>query len=406
MYNLQGITEFRDDWDYISYGKQINEQGIWLEDTGKLKDARIGPGFPLIIAALFRIFGENYYAIFILNALISSLIPLVIYFLGKQVFSRKTALLSALWGVIYILHIHYVNAVLKEIWLAFLLPLLIYLFILEVKKDKINWLSLLLSVLYAFLIHMDERYFTYFPVFAISFFVLDNDYWGKRLKKAALFVIIVLILMIPWLVRNYQIYGRIVILTERTTRFTDKIFGYKEEVEERKREKAELTSYLKAKRDSILLGKEVDEEIKGNWIRKMKKAIAKRDVPHEFNTAERWWAELKEFWRPIRLRGSYVGNGLRYEPPYTLKHNLGEGLTYGILLPFFLIGCYFVIKRKNKYGIFFIVIIFAQTFIHVVLAHVRNRYRIPVDSLIILISFYGITKLINKIKKDKVKIKS
>lgn len=405
MFNMNGVSKFCDDWDYINYANSIIDQGVFVPDLNKLHPGShvVGPSFPLIIALMFLIFGQNYIPIVILNAIISSLIPILIYFLSKSVFNKKIALFSSIWSIFYVLHIRYIQMVRKEVWLAFLFPLVIFLFILETKRNNITWKSLILPVIYTFFIHMDERFFTYFPIFLIAFLLLDKVSLKAGFRKSIVLGSLTIILMVPWLVRNYQVYDRPLILTERTAKFTDKLFGYEDINKKRKIEKQRMIELYIAKRDSILAGKKIN--LKYNRVRKMKKGIELGYIPHKFNRWERYWAEFKEFWRPIRISGGYVGRGFRFEgPSWSLKHNLSEGLTYGILLPFFLIGCYFVFKYKNRYGIFFVFIIFIHTIIHVVLAHVRNRYRIPIDSFIIMLAFYGLVNFKNVI--DKVKNKN
>jgi len=392
MFQNLGTCGFCDDWDYISYANQIIEQGIWVKDISKLLDARGGPGFPLIIAVLFALFGENYLAVVILNAIISSLITILIYKLGEEIFNKKVGLISSIWSIFYILHIRYIPTVLKEVLLAFIFSLIIYLFILETKRCLISWKSLLLPILYGFFIHIDERYFVYFPILIFAFIILDNESRKNGIKKATLFLSIVLLLMIPWILRNYYVYKRPIILTEMTAKFTDRIFGYDEEIKKRDVKSVKQIEFYESITDSILSGMGVKSS--GGRVEGIKKGISLGYIPHTYNGLENWYAEFKELWRPIRFNGGYVGGGYRFEgPSWSLKHNLTEGLTYGILLPFFLIGLYFVFKSRNKYGIFILLIIFTHTIIHTTLAWARNRYRIPIDAFIIVIAFYGIQQL-------------
>ena len=81
MYFNDGTSKFIDDWDYISYAKNIMSQGIWIPDISKLysNSHLVGPAFPIILALLFTIFGENYLSVIILNAILSSLICVLIY---------------------------------------------------------------------------------------------------------------------------------------------------------------------------------------------------------------------------------------------------------------------------------------------------------------------------------------
>lgn len=373
-------------------------QGIWVPDISKLysNSHLVGPGFPLIVAISFAIFGENFLPIIILNAIISALIPILIFKLGKEIFNERVGFISSIWSTFYVLHIRYIPTLLKEVWLAFLFLLIIYLFIVETKKNKIFWSNLILPILYAFLIHIDERFFTYFPVLIIAFLFLDIKNWKYGLKKSALFTGVVLFLMVPWLVRNYYVYDRPVILTERTTRFTDKIFvGHINQKENFKEDKKQLPYFEwdESMIELILTGEKVPN-LKEKVYKSLQNGLRHGFIPHKYSKYERWFVEFKEFWRPFRFTGGYLGNGFRFEgPSWSLKHNVSQGLTYGVLLPFFLIGIFFITRLRYKYGLFLTVIILTHMIIHLFLAHARNRYRIPIDSFIIIIAFYGIYQI-------------
>ena len=404
-YQTKGTSEFVDDWDYISYANNIIEQGIFVPDlsTFYTNSHLLGPGFPLIVALLFKIFGESYLSIIILNAIISSLIPILIFYLGKEIFNKQIGIISSLWSIVYVLHIRYIPFALKEVWLAFLFPLTIYLFIIAIKKDR-HFLLFIFSMVFAFLIHVDERFITYFPIFIVAFLALDVKTWKSGFKKSVLFAVFVLFLMLPWLVRNYYVYNRPVILTERTALITDRIFGYTNQASNDKKA-WELLYYQFEWDDSmidpILAGEEVPN-LKGKRYYSLQEGLQHGFIPHNYSKYEVWWVEFKEFLRPLRLYSEYVGSGFKFHKPWSLKHNLSVGLTYGLLLPCFLIGVYFIIRIRNKYGLFLMVIIQSHIIIHIFLTtapyFVRNRYRIPIDSFIIIIAFYGIYQIYLQLK--------
>ena len=62
IHRMEGTVGFVDDWDYISYAKNILDQGVLVPDISKLNPTadQVGPGFPLIVAMTFALFGENY----------------------------------------------------------------------------------------------------------------------------------------------------------------------------------------------------------------------------------------------------------------------------------------------------------------------------------------------------------
>jgi 4-amino-4-deoxy-L-arabinose transferase-like glycosyltransferase len=396
MFNYQGTSIWDDAWDYIGFAENILSQGIFVPDVSRIS-ALSGPGFPAILAIMFLIFGKTYIPIIILNALVSSFLCILIYFLGKEIFNHTVGILASVWSIFYVLFIRYIPQVLKENWVSFLFVLIILLLFKNFKRDKINLRLFLFSLLFTFFIHLDERFLVYFFIFPLGLTFLDSFSWKLGLKKAVIFVVLVILFMVPWLIRNYHVYGRVVILTERTAWITDKYFGYKTEAHKLRRKRSEDLERYDRITKSLLAGEDVDHDIK--YMDTLKKAIKLGYIPHRYNKMERWWAEFKEFWRSFRFKGGFVGHGYRFEgPSWSLKHNLSLILTYGILLPFFLIGIFFVVKGKEKYGMFVLCIIIMHTIIHVFMAHVRNRYRIPIDAFIIILAFYGLQQLFWKFK--------
>jgi 4-amino-4-deoxy-L-arabinose transferase-like glycosyltransferase len=402
IFEKEGTNNFADDWEYINFAKNILENGIFAP----FENSIVGPGFPLIIASLFMFFGDNLVSIILLNALISAFLCVLIFYIGRELFNERVAMFASVWSIFYILFIKYTSRILKENWLILIFPLIILLFIRETKRDKISfYFLLLLAFLFSFLIHMDERFFTYFPFLCIGFIFLDQDTWKKGLKKGVAFFLLVVILMVPWLIRNFNVYNRVVILAVRTAKFTDRILGYDYEGKKLKDEKKRDLELWEKATKLLLEGKEVTFHVK--HLKGLKRAIKLGYVPYKFSLIERWIAEFKELWRPILLKGGFIGDGYRFKgPSWSLKHNLSVGLSYGVLLPFFIIGILFILKNKNKYCIFILLIIVIHTCIHVVVAFARNRYRIPIDAFIIIIAFYGLQQLYLKFKDWKMNKKN
>jgi 4-amino-4-deoxy-L-arabinose transferase-like glycosyltransferase len=410
IFKIEGTNKFVDDWVYINYAKNIMSQGIFVPDIIKLKEgistptglrggasAFIGPGFPLIVAFVFMFFGENFLPVILLNALISSLLCLLIFYIGRELFNERVAVFASVWSIFYILFIKYTPRILKENWLAFLFPLIIFLFLRETKRKEISlYFLLLISILFTCLIHMDERYFTYFPFLLIGFIFLDKDSWKKGLKKALSFSLIVFALMVPWLIRNYIVYNRIIIISVRTAPFTEKLFGYSH------------VEYFKSYKDAWYLSPDqINSVLLGNLVTNRSGKISEEQVdamrdgiiPKPFSKFEIYLSRFIELWEPIDLKRSYYQCGYRYDGVWSLRHNLSVGLTYGILLPFAFIGLIIFFKQKRNIAIFLASILFLHSLINVLfIPFTINRYRIPIDTIIILLGVYGFIELFNNIK--------
>lgn len=401
------FTTFSDDLDYISYANNILSQGIAVKDISQLYgNAHLsGMGFPLVLAVIFKIFGENYYLIYLLNIILSSFHVVLIYLVAKEVFNKHVAIFSGVWSAFYIKFIKYTPSVLKENLLHFLFFLLIYVFIKQIKDKSIRTLVILILV-FTFLIHTDERYFAFFPVILLLYIYYFRKDLKTGLKLSGIFAGAVILLMIPWTIRNYEVYQKPVILTLRTTTFTDKLFGY-DKAGDQKAIIGENTSYnrkhlpIYEEITRKIVNKEpIDTSYTNNYfyIELIKTGIADGHVPHTFGKIENLYANFAEFFRPFRFSGGYIANGYRYKPAWPIFNNTVLILQYGILLPFFFIGFYFFITSKNKYFLLITSFLILYSFVHIFLAHSVERYRNPIDGLIFIIAFYGIYRIIHKLR--------
>lgn len=381
----------------------------------------VGPGFPLIIALLFSIFGNTILPIIIFNAIISALLSILIFYLGKLVFSREVGLFSAIWSVFFAQYIFFVPYILKEILFCFLFVLLFIFYLKSINEKKIGWSLVIFGLTYIYLIHTDERFFVYFPIFFIFFIFFDKNNWKDGFKKGLIFFIMTIILMIPWSIRNYKVYNRPVILTERTAKFTDGLFGYNSNYINKLKKKKEMKTkvyeqidvlfdyYSYNLVDSVDLSNEninsilAKENLLPNYLGTLQKIWLKGELkynikPHKFSFFRSKFEEFKEYWRPYRFSPGFVADGYRFAKPWSMKHNIAQGITYGLLLPFFILSIYYIFKTKNNFGVIILIIIFIHMVIHVFLSWVVNRYRVPTDAFIIICSFYGLISFIDDMK--------
>jgi len=391
-----GTTNFMDDLDYISYANEIIAQGIWVPDITKIagNGHQVGIGWPLILSVFFYLFGQNYLLIFIFNCILSSLHVVLISLVAKEIFGTRVGIIAGLWSTLYIHFIKFTPTLLKENLIHFLLFLCLYLFI-RLCNEKGNLKQLVIfSLVFAFFIHVDERYLTLLPVFAIGIFFLKKDSFRNNLVRATQFACIVGVLMIPWLIRNYNVYDRPVILAYQTSQFTDKLFGFSEKdpqiLEQEYRSsysRKNLPAYEKATLD-ILNGKDPNLE-KYRYLKDIRMGINEGIIPYSYTFSKNLWEEFKEFYRVCRFKSGYLANGYRFMKKGTMVNNIIYILQYGILLPFFALTILYGMVKKIRTINFLTFVIVIYTCIHIFIEHALIRYRIPIDGIIIMFSIYG-----------------
>jgi 4-amino-4-deoxy-L-arabinose transferase-like glycosyltransferase len=173
------------------------------------------PGYPVFLALIFSIFGEQQIAVRVMQALLGGVLCLVIYAIGKELFqNRATALLASAGAAIYPLLIYVTGWIYSETLFILLFWLGILFLIRWVKtQSKVNFLSGSLLIGLA-------TYFRpeIFPLGAYLFGVFFLLRFMFKLRSAPLmgFIIlqgIVLIILLPWSIRNTILWKEITLLT-------------------------------------------------------------------------------------------------------------------------------------------------------------------------------------------------
>ena len=157
------------------------------------------PGYPLILAGAFRLFSPSDTTVLWLNTILLLLTVPLVYVLGLHFYNRRVASLAALFFgtsqfVLYLLIIANSEIVATFLFTAFLLLVL--------KGRRI------LSYLIAGLL-LGILLLTRYPLIFIlpAIFIYLKKEWRFEFKKFVWLLILPLLLVLPWLVRNYLLFG-------------------------------------------------------------------------------------------------------------------------------------------------------------------------------------------------------
>lgn len=332
-----------------------------------------------------------------LNCVISTIMIYIVYLISIRIFNNvPAALLAAFVTSVYIYFLKYIATSGKEVWIAFFFAA-VFLYMLKLKDKTERYLktTVILSFLYAYFIHLDERYIIYAPLLFFFIIILDKKSVQNGIKKSLIFTCLVLLLMVPWLIRNYQVHNKVVIISLRLATVTDKLFGYPQQQywDERSRwymTEGEVDSVIAGTRTTTHLGLPVPPE----QVEAMRNGIR----PRPFSTGETMWESFKALWQPIDLiKWNYVQDGYRFDHMPSLKNNLSVFLTYGIMLIFSIFGMFRLFSIDKRIAWFVLSIFIFHTLIHVVfIPFTEYRYRIPIDSVIITLGAYGIYTIVRK----------
>lgn len=377
VYAKDGTRFWYDDWEYLKYGREI-AAGNWNPVLSEsVPFMQVGPGLPILIALSLKLFGNTFWPIILFNVVITSLVVWVLFYLGKLLFSNKVGWLLAAWGVCYDEFYHYNPHLLKEPIVLLFLLLTVYLLLKSIKNNgQIG--SLIFSALsFSWLIHADERYFIYTPLFVLAFFLIKPFTLRKIVTCACLWGMITLVLLIPWTIRNYRVFQQVVLISPRTTAFTVELWG-----------KNIMDMKFGAKASQF--SKEHD------FVKAVSVGKQYGIAPRLYGKYEKYVRAFIYFWQPAFFRPTFLRYGLRFENKLPFSHNLMGMVFYGVFLPFYIVGLFILLKSKNIMGLFLASIPILHSLLHTVMVWPLKRYRAPVVFSIVCIGIWTIVELANR----------
>jgi 4-amino-4-deoxy-L-arabinose transferase-like glycosyltransferase len=316
------------------------------------------PGYQFMLAVLFRIGGAHYWLAILLQAVIGGITAFLLYRIGEKCLGRGAGLLSALWFSVYVHHMYFTSIVVRDVTTTMLFVFVCYLMILYTHRMRgAVWTGLA----YSALIHFDPQYLYFFPLIALYFLLYATRHKILNLQFFFLFLGCVLVLLIPWTVRNQRVYGDAIPIGLETAHYVRPV--------------KQLAGSLLDRSDA-------------------EKALSPPRADFGINTVE--------FWRVTRFKTKEVPDNvnLPVEPAWSLRHNLISIANYGLLLPFLLLGVWNAVRKKNRAGVLIAAAIAVYFLIRLFYGG-SERLRLPVEPLIILLAFYAIVDLPGRIRQRR-----
>ena len=374
-----------DEPGYVSYANDIlNNSWLSSETSSEHRE----PFYPIVVAFFQGLFGagKDYINIKLVQCVISSLSVIIIYLISRDFFSNKIAIYASAWALLYPPYCHFNTFVLRESLEVFLFLLLVF-FLLKIGKASRYYALFFSAVIYTILIHTDARFLFHLPFIILYLYITLNNL-KTTIRLFLLFTVFTLILSVPWGIRNHIVHNdEFVLICTRTLekwgQTALKAAAPLNKIKADNRPKT-LEEFERVKNESILSENEMT-------------AFNNGARPAYTNLGKRF-ALFIEFWRFARFREGYFPYpDLRFQKKWSTGHNVQGILFEGLFYPFLLIGIYFFIKEKHKYGIVLTMTISVHTLLHVIV-HARDRYRLPISALVTIAAVYGLFKLIEIIK--------
>ncbi len=166
------------------------------------------PVFPLFLAGVFAIFGQNILVTRIFLAIANSFICLVIFFLGRRMFNREVGLLAMAISAFYPVFIYW-SGYLGPETLAILFLTLSILFLLRTEENPFFY-SILAGISIGLFSMCRSVGYGLIPLYIIWLTIAFKDK-RRALTVSCIILILIALIVSPWIIRNYRVHRRFVL---------------------------------------------------------------------------------------------------------------------------------------------------------------------------------------------------
>jgi len=406
---------FPDSVEYITLSK-------YLRQLNFAPFFRRTPGYPLVLALLFTVFGEgNLLPVVACHMLFSALVPVFIFLTFRRIASRDFfAFLTALFVTFDLYLIGWDTTILTESIATLLVVLCIWLFVEGFRRQSIA-LAILTGLALSFL-GLTRPLFSalFFVLGAVALLWLLKNKTALDFKKKLRWLIILFavpfIIMFSWAMRNFAAYGVFGTSTSLGCNLTNLTGNFIEVVQPQNRQEGTvLVLYVRQRNldntHVMTIWKILPEaqarlglsepQVSNIALSLSKRAILKRPGYYLFNVLESWylfWGGRKlDYFSPPTMM--FIARHPIWGAAFYVYENvlLGTRFMLKYLPVLFLLAWLFLIykKRSQSFPLFVLLLIgFTVIYTAVVSSFLElgenPRYRTPVEPLILGIMMLGV----------------
>lgn len=167
------------------------------------------PVYPFLLAGIYKVFGHSYRAVYVVQIFIFYLTCVLVYLLAKEIFNEKIAKYSAVFTALCPTLANYPSYILSEIVFTFLLCLSVLILTKAIKGQKTLWFFVAGIVLGVTVLCKAAMILFFFAIF-LGVLLLKKDwknFFKKRIFHLISFCFAFLIVISPWIYRNYQLFS-------------------------------------------------------------------------------------------------------------------------------------------------------------------------------------------------------
>ena len=212
--------QYKMEYDALNYHNMANqflEKGflgypLWSLPKD-MPNAYVTPGYPLFLSLIYKIVGNGQelgiMAVKFVQAILSTLSVLIIYLIGKRIKSPIVGIIAAVMASIYPTFLVVTAYHLTETLYLFVFLLYLYLQIISNQKNS-KLLNFITGIIFGAAVLVRPTVFPLFiVVYLFEYFINKNK---KALKNMIFFILGLVLIMLPWWIRNIVTMGEFILL--------------------------------------------------------------------------------------------------------------------------------------------------------------------------------------------------
>lgn len=357
---------------------RFHQFGIALAEGREHGSAFTAPFYPLFLSGIYRLFGVSYLNVRIAQALVGTASILLVFLLGRDIFSEKVGLIASFISAFYPFFIFFTGLLLTETLFIFLFLSLIYLLQRAVITKKIRYV---VGVgLISGLCILTRPIIAYFLPFALFILLLTQHHKRQLVGYSFLIMILAGAVLSPWVIRNYQRFGKFIPLT---TGGGITLYGSNNP-------RATGGSAF----ENIVWTEEMKRMDEIELDRHFRREAIQFMVNNPRRTVQLAGIRFKRFW-------NIIPNVEEYRD---LKHKLISIFSYGPVLLFGIGGIILTAKKWRKARLLYLPIAFFILVHLIILGSIR--YRVPIMPFVIIFAAYACSYLFDGSEKITDVVKS
>jgi len=183
--------------------------GQSLLDPDRVTAYNLEPIYPIFLAAVYSLFGDNLLAVRIFQSLLFCLIPILVFVIAKRLFNAQIALIASVLSIFYPYFI-YISGFLYSTGLMTLLILVFVYFNIKFFDNSNYYYPIVIGILMGLIALTRPIALSFFPFWILWVLLINNRKYKTRITQLILAIIFFVITLTPWTIRNHLIFEKFV----------------------------------------------------------------------------------------------------------------------------------------------------------------------------------------------------